>query len=64
MNDIRHENTKKRGTGRKGTYLACLACLLRDICSRLDTMGKEEPLDVNVCGTIENGVDFRCFKVV
>ncbi len=31
----------------KGVYLACLTCLLRD-----------------VCGTVEDKVDFRCLEMV
>ena len=27
-------------------------------------MRKEEPLDVDVCGAVENRVDFGCFEVV
>jgi len=61
---MRGENVKRRGTGMKGMYLPCLARLLRDICSRLDTMRKEKPLDVDVCGTLEDRVDFRCLEVV
>lgn len=48
----------------RDTYLACLARLLRDISSRLDTMRKEEPLNVDMCGAVEKRVDFGCFEVV
>ena len=48
----------------KGMYLACLARLLRDIRSRLDTVRKEEPLYIDVCGTVEDRVDFRGLEMV
>lgn len=56
---VRDENSK-RGTGVKGTYPPCLARLLRDIRSRLNTVCKEVPLYVDVCGTVEDRVNFRC----
>lgn len=61
VNCMRDQNTK---TGMKGMYLPCLARFLRDICSRLDTVRKEEPLYVDMCGTVEDRVDFRCLEMV
>jgi len=48
----------------KGMYLPCFARLLCDIRSRLDTVRKEEPLYVDMCGTVENRVDFKRLEVV
>ena len=64
INNIRYENTTKRGTGIQGTYLARLARFLRDMGSRPETMRKEGPFDVYVCNIVDNRVDLRCFEVV
>ncbi len=64
VSHMRDGNAKMIGTGMKGMYLPCLARLLRDIRSRLDPVRKEEPFYVNVCGTVEDRVDFRCLEMV
>lgn len=45
-------------------YLPCLARLFCDIRSRFNTVREEEPLYVDVCGTGEDRVDFRCLEMV